>query len=98
MLDVAVVALAVVGLATLALIAAISLNIYLSLYLVPLTIAIYPPLPEPYRLYLDLNLDLVLVPVPFLDLHKISDRPISLPFLRFANGLVFLSRGTNHTV
>ena len=71
-----VVAMAIVGLSTLASLTEISLDLALALYLVPPPIEIDPPLPAPYSFYIDLDLDPVPVPIPGLDRHQISDHQL----------------------
>ena len=74
MLDVLVVAMAVVGFSTLAYLAALFLDIFLDLDILPLSISIYPPLPAPYSFYLNLEP----IHVSFLGLYhpRISNCPL----------------------
>ena len=82
---------AVVGLSTLDSLAALSIDLDLARYRVPLPKAIYPPLPATYILHLHLYLYPVPVPFPSLNHHRISDHKLFTPLLRFVDGLIFLS-------
>ena len=68
-------AMAVVGLSTLACLAALFLDLALSLDLVPPSIAIYPPLPAPYSFDFGIYLDSIHGPVPCLYRRQILDSP-----------------------
>ena len=83
MLEVAVVAVTIVGLSTLASFDALSLDLTITLLLVPTPMVIYPPLPTTY--IFDLNIDRV----PGLKIHQSLDNPLFTPLLGFSYGLVF---------
>ena len=72
MSDVAVAAVSVIRLATLASLTKLFLNLSLFLNLIPLTISIYPPLPATYIFYIDL--DPIPVTIPGLNHHQIVGR------------------------
>ena len=83
-LDLGVVAVAIVYLSTLASIAALYLKHTIALYLIPPPIFIYPPITAPYSFNLDLNLDssLILTATEAWIIHYLppsSGSPMALP-------------------
>ena len=81
---------AVVGLISLAALSAVSLNLDLTLDLIPPAIVIYPSQPALYGFNLDLDPVPVPVPVPDLNLHRRSGCLQSPPLLGFP--MAFSSR------